>query len=373
MAVRADGRAIALCAAARISPHRAEPDVDLCRSPESHFVSRGVDMTGLCRLLLLAMSLAASSAALAEQRVALVIGNAAEAERSLKAEYWAAAERALAEAKRLKPDHAEVAAFEATLAAAKKARLAPGRVFRDCADCPEMVVIPAGTFTMGSPPTEAERRDNEGPQHRVTIAKPFAMAKYELTFAEWDACDADGGCKYRPGDNGWGRGRRPVTNVSWNDAKQYIAWLSRKTGKTYRLPGEAEWEYAARAGTTTPFATGATISTEQANYHGNYVYGSGQKGVHRGQTVPVGAFAANRFGLHDMHGNVDEWVEDCWNSSYNGAPGDGRAWLSGDCTQRVLRGGSWNANPRHLRSALRGGLPTTGRKGGGFRLARTLD
>jgi len=229
----------------------------------------------------------------------------------------------------------------------------PSPSFRDCPECPEMVVIPAGTFVMGSPSEEKERFSSEGPPRRVTIAQPFALGKYEVTFAEWDACVAVGGCTHRPGDFGWGRGRRPVIQVSWSDAKAYVAWLSRTTGKSYRLPSEAEWEYAARAGTTTPFSTGVSISTDQANYNGHFVYGGGRKGKYLRQTLEVGTFAPNLFGLHDMHGNVREWVEDCWNDSYSGAPADGRPLLTGDCSRRVGRGGSFYHIPGFARSASR--------------------
>jgi len=153
----------------------------------------------------------------------------------------------------------------------------PGDGFKECESCPEVVVVPAGSFTMGSPENESDRRTNEGPQHKVTIGRPFAVGKFAVRFDEWDACVAAGGC-YRPPDQGWGRGRRPVINVNWDDAKAFVAWLSRTTGKTYRLLSEAEREYAARAGTTTPFWWGASISTSQANYNGNYTYGGGAKG-----------------------------------------------------------------------------------------------
>ena len=251
----------------------------------------------------------------------------------------------------------------------------PGRVFRDCAECPEMVVIPAGSFMMGSPAGEEGRYVNEGPVHRVTIAAPFAAGKYEVTFEEWEACVAGGGCGgYRPGDSGWGRGRRPVGNVSWEDGKEYVEWLSKKTGTEYRLLSEAEWEYAARAGTTGPFHFGTTISTDQANYGGNVTYGSGRKGVFRKRTVPVGSFPANRFGLHDMHGNALEWVEDCWHKDYSRAPTDGSARQSGGtCMQRVLRGGSWVNVCMDIRSANRYANVAGTRVGGiGFRVARTL-
>ena len=249
--------------------------------------------------------------------------------------------------------------------------------FRDCAECPEMVVVPSGSFMMGSPSHEELRDDDEGPVHQVTIAVPFAVGVYEVTFAEWDACVAAGGCGgYRPDDEGWGRGRRPVMNVSWEDAQSYVEWLSGRTGHRYRLLSESEWEYAARAGTMGPFHTGSTISTDQANYYGRWSYPGGARnpnGIDRGQTVPVGSFPANGFGLHDMHGNVWEWVQDCWNFSYTGAPNDGSAWESGDCSERVLRGGSWYNEPWFLRSANRSWLNTGNRFNEiGFRVARTL-
>ncbi len=261
--------------------------------------------------------------------------------------------------------------------AARRAQEAerPGREFRDCGECPEMVVVPSGEYTMGSPDGEKGRFREEGPRHRVRIGEAFAVGKYEVTFGEWDACVAGGGCRgYRPDDGGWGRGRRPVIRVSWEDAKGYVEWLSGRTGKGYRLLSEAEWEYVARAGTAGPFHMGSTIGTDQANYDGNYTYGLGSKGRYRKRTIPVGSFLANGFGLHDVHGNVYEWVEDCWHGSYEGAPTDGSAWVSGgDCSQRVLRGGSWGDIPRFLRSANRFRNPTSNRYDDfGFRIARTL-
>jgi formylglycine-generating enzyme required for sulfatase activity len=250
-------------------------------------------------------------------------------------------------------------------------RTADGRA---CPECPEIVVVPAESFTMGSPPDEKDRASDEGPQHRVTIGRPFAVGKFEVTFAEWDACSAKGGCSHRPEDQGWGRGKRPVINVSWNDiTQQYLPWLSRKTGKTYRLLTEAEWEYVARAGTSTPFWWGSSISPGQANYKGNYTYGGGPKGEYRQKTVPVDSFAANPWGLYNVHGNVWEWVQDCWNGSYNGAPRDGSAWTTGDCSRRVLRGGRWSSFPRWLRAASRSGYSTVLRVNVlGFRVGRTL-
>ena len=251
----------------------------------------------------------------------------------------------------------------------------PGRKFSDCEDCPEMVVVPAGSFEMGSPSREKGRSYDEGSVHRVTIAKPFAAGVHEVTFREWDVCRRAGRCAHHPHDRGWGRGERPVINVSWNDAKEYVRWLSRKTGADYRLLSESEWEYAARAGTTGPFHFGWTISPTQANYDGNHKYGSGRKGRYRKRTEPVGSFPQNAFGLHDVHGNVREWVEDCWHGSYRGAPSDGRAWSTGgSCGIRVLRGGSWDNGPTNLRSANRYWLVIGNRfDSTGFRVARTLD
>ena len=257
---------------------------------------------------------------------------------------------------------------------AAKAAWEPGTMFRDCPACPEMVVVPPGEFMMGSLESEAGRRDNEGPVHRVRIERPFAVGVHEVTFAEWDACVSGGGCGgYRPPDTGWGRGNRPVIIVNWDDAEAYVGWLSEETGEEYRLLSESEWEYVARGGTRTPFHTGETISTEQANYNGNYTYGSGRKGRYRARTVAAGSFDANGYGLHDIHGNVWEWVEDCWNDDYRGAPADGSAQESGDCGRRVLRGGSWSDIPRSLRSAFRFRFVSGGRLNiVGFRVARTL-
>lgn len=241
--------------------------------------------------------------------------------------------------------------------------LTVGQRFRDCDDdsCPWMVVLPAGSFMMGSPESEPGREKDEGPQRRVQVAS-FAVGQYEVTFRQWDACVAAGGCKHKPGDEGWGRVQHPVINVSWNDAQQYVKWLSGKTGQTYRLPSEAEWEYAARAGTTTPFAFGERITTAQANFGGS-------------KTLQVGSLAKNAWGLYDLHGNVWEWVQDCWHDNYQGAPDTGRAWGNG-CSgevRRVLRGGGWFLNPDFTRSAYRSGNAPENRYGDtGFRLARTL-
>ena len=183
----------------------------------------------------------------------------------------------------------------------------PGTEFRDCPACPAMVTVPAGSYTMGSPAAEAGRHADEG-QRRVTIEEPFAVGVYEVTFAEWDACAAAGGCRHRPGHGGWGRGRQPVIDVSWDDAQEYVAWLSSKTGEDYRLLTEAEWEYVARAGTTTPFHTGATISTAQANYDGlSAPYGSGVTGAYRGRPIAAGSFRAMRSGCTTSTATWRSW------------------------------------------------------------------
>jgi formylglycine-generating enzyme required for sulfatase activity len=247
--------------------------------------------------------------------------------------------------------------------------LKPGDAFKECAkDCPEMVVVPAGEFIMGSPAGEQGRYDYEEPQHKVVFAKPFAVAKFDVTFEDWDACVAYGDCP-RVSDSGYGAGRQPVINLTWNDAQRYVAWLSRMTGKPYRLLSEAEFEYAARAGTETAYPWGDEIGKNNAR-----CVGCGELASSSGPSR-VGSFAANRFGLHDMHGNVWQWMEDCWHKDYEGAPQDGSAWIDGaDCSRRVVRGGSWVNGPRALRSAMRywnaTNEPNSAR---GFRVGRTLS
>ena len=223
-----------------------------------------------------------------------------------------------------------------------------GRRFKDCVDCPEMVVVPSGSFTMGSPSGEEGRSNDEGPRHLVTIDYPLAVGVYEVTFSEWDACVADGGCGgYVPSDRGWGRGNRPVMSVNWHDVQSYVRWLSSKTDHNYGLLSESEWEYVARAGTDTWYSWGNEIGHNRANCDG-----CGSR-WDDDRTVPVGSFRANGWGVYNMHGNVWEWVQDCWNDSYVGAPVDGSSWEPGDCEAHVLRGGSWNNYPRYLRSASR--------------------
>jgi formylglycine-generating enzyme required for sulfatase activity len=253
----------------------------------------------------------------------------------------------------------------------EKRCLKPKDSFKDCPECPEMVMVPAGSFMMGSPVSERDHDKDEGPQRKVTIARSIAVGKFEVTADEWDSCAAEGKCQ----SSGQiaGRGKHPVVHVSWNDiTNDYLPWLSRKTGETYRLLTEAEWEYAARAGTTTPFSTGPTITPEQANFNGNFTYGGSAKGKNRGETVEVGSFQPNAFGLHDMYGNVWEWVEDCYKNTYSGGPIDGSAAKFGDCNLRVLRGGSWSS-AEGLRSADRGRNSSDLKDNDvGFRVARTL-
>ena len=255
------------------------------------------------------------------------------------------------------------------LTAAAERALKPGDSFRECAkDCPEMVVVPAGEFMMGSPADEKDHYGNENPLHRVTIARPLAVSKFEVTFEQWDACVAVGTCAHVP-DSNMGRGTQPVINVTWDHVQQYVAWFSKMTGRPYRLLSEAEWEYAARAGTTTAYSWGDEIGKNNANCNG-----CGSEWDSR-LTAPVGSFAPNQFGLYDMHGNVWEWVEDCLHTNYEGAPKDGWAWIAqGDCNNRVIRGGSWIGYAVGLRSALRFWFSADDHGTDlGFRVARTLN
>ena len=248
--------------------------------------------------------------------------------------------------------------------------LKPLASFHECAkDCPEMIVLPAGSFRMGSPATEKGRYDNEDPQHEVVLPTPFAVSRFVVTFADWDACVSVGGCPQegRASDAGWGRGTRPVIYVSWDDAQAYVAWLSGMTGKAYRLLSEAEWEYAARAGSTTAYFWGEEIGKNNANCNG-----CGSQWDSR-QTSSVESFKPNDFGLHDMAGNVFQWVQDCYHGNYDGAPDDGSAWISGGCGFRVVRGGSWYSSPELLRSAIRVRFTPNDRYNNlGFRVGRTL-
>lgn len=240
-------------------------------------------------------------------------------------------------------------------------RYKPGETFKDCEDCPEMAALPAGSFFMGSTSLEQGHQTSEGPRHRVTISRTFAIGVKEVTFDEYDACVRDHGC-ITVSDRGWGRGRRPVLNLKLVDVKNYIAWLSETTGQHYFIPSEAEWEYAARAGTETPWNTGDTLITEDANFFNQF-----QK------TVPVGSYAPNGFGLYDMHGNVLEWVQDCMDVGYVGVPNDGSAALGPPCNTRVARGGTYATDHAKTRSATRYSVNESTRYSDtGIRLARSL-
>ncbi|MEY2910873.1 MAG: hypothetical protein RLZZ184_182 [Cyanobacteriota bacterium] len=227
----------------------------------------------------------------------------------------------------------------------------------------EMVYIPGDTFLMGAPKTEEKSLDRERPQHYVKV-KPFYMGKYTITQEQWEkvvyscppvARELNPRPAYFQGD------KLPVERVSWNDAVEFCARLSQKTGQKYRLPSEAEWEYACRAGSAKPFAFGDTITTDMVNYNGNLTYGNAPKGEYRGRTTPVGTFQPNAFGLYDMHGNVWEWCADTWHENYDGAPNDVSAWISEtNQNARLLRGGSWDYNPENCRSAFRGNLNLDG-------------
>jgi formylglycine-generating enzyme required for sulfatase activity len=253
------------------------------------------------------------------------------------------------------------------LAAEAERALRPQASFRECAkDCPEMIVIPAGEFMMGSAATETDRYDAEGPQHKVTIARRFAVSRYDVTFAEWDACVTASRCP-QVGEPDPARRNKPVTSVTWDQAQQYVAWFAEVTGKPYRLPTEAEWEYAARAGTTTAYPWGDEIGEDNANCNGCASAWDGR------ETSPAGSFKPNGFGLYDMAGNVWQWVQDCYHDDYQGAPADGSAWTGGNCKRRVARGGSWVDRPQLLRAALRLSFSTGFRIANlGFRIARTL-
>jgi formylglycine-generating enzyme required for sulfatase activity len=234
------------------------------------------------------------------------------------------------------------------LAVVQEQALKPKDSFRECAKyCPEMVVVPPGEFTMGSPLNEQGRRNDEGPQHKVKLAEPFAVSKYEVTFSEWDACVNYGNCDARVSDSNFGHGSQPLINITWEDAQRYVAWFSKMTGKAYRLLTEAEWEYAARGGTQTAYFWGDDIGKGNAN-----CAACGSRWDDK-QPAAVGSFAANAFGLHDMVGNVWEWVQDCYLDSYNGAPNDGSARTDTDCRDHVARGGSWRFFPQEVRVAAR--------------------
>ena len=241
-----------------------------------------------------------------------------------------------------------------------------GMTLRECSECPKMVAVAAGNFLMGAPESDTDAEPGEKPQRPVVIEKPFAMSKYEVTFKEWEACASEGDCHAVPDDKGWGRENRPVINVSWNDTQDYLKWLRRKTGQSYRLPTEAEWEYAARGGTTARYPWGDQVGGNNANCS---TCGSSWDGQ---QTAPVGSFKPNAFGLYDMAGNVWEWVEDCRkpNGETNRAGSRSQKERSAGC-QRVVRGGSWANSATALRVSEQLNGPATTREDNiGFRVAR---
>ena len=257
--------------------------------------------------------------------------------------------------------------------------LRPGKTFRDCADCPEMMVIPAAAYWQGSEDDSALALSMEKPRRLVTIDEPFATGVHEITMAQWDVCFQDKGCTSQPGDNGWGRANRPVIMVSWNDAEEYAHWLSEKTGQTYRLPTESEWEYFARAGQESDWPSGhPSIVCEFGNVAGaetgfRWQHEACQDGTALG-TTPVGSFRANKFGLYDTIGNVSEWTADCMNLSYIDAPVDGSAWGRGICSSHMTRGGSWITGSKEIRLPARFNLKNGDRNDfTGFRVVRTID
>lgn len=253
------------------------------------------------------------------------------------------------------------------------------RKFQDCTDCPEMVAIPSGVFFMGSPETEAGRKANEGPQWTVSV-DTFAASATEISWTQLNACIADGGCAGNQAavetrNDQWKLGNMPAINITWPEAMAYVDWLNSKVeGAPYRLLSEAEWEYAARADTTTPFHTGETLSSEQANFNGTRIYNGSTKGVWIRRPMPVGHYPPNGFGLHEMHGNVAEWTADCGVQSYLGRTGDAAVYDKEGCRTRAIRGGNWEKVPSYVRSAFRDAYPDTGRDDGiGFRVARDKD
>ncbi|MEO8052966.1 MAG: SUMF1/EgtB/PvdO family nonheme iron enzyme [Acidobacteriota bacterium] len=235
-------------------------------------------------------------------------------------------------------------------------RPTPPQTFRDKlkigGEAPLMMPIPAGRFLMGFPKDEPNQQYYEEPLHEVRISDPFALGVYAVTFDDYDRfCDST--FQAKPDDQNWGRGTRPVINVSWEQAQAYCSWLSEQTGRVYKLPSEAEWEYACRAETVTAFYTGLRITLDQANFNGDYTFNGSAKGEYRKQTVPVGTFSPNPFGLYEMHGNVWEWCQDRWHWNYQSSPLDASPWESEGSKERVLRGGCWSSEPGSLRSAKR--------------------
>ncbi|MBK9251264.1 MAG: formylglycine-generating enzyme family protein [Proteobacteria bacterium] len=288
-----------------------------------------------------------------------------------------------------------VAVLIAPVASAAGRQPKPGARIQECRNCPELVVLPAGTFLMGSPASEPER-DPDEPQHRVTLTRSFAIATKAATWNQWEACARDNWCEaeaidiaLRTNPDGTrikdyrdhGRGNRPAVGMSWHDAQRFVGWLNWKTGSddAYRLPSEAEWEYAARAGSSTAFPWGDAIDYDRGNFgmrgHGERGPYTEGKDVFGDETAPVGSFPPNAWGLHDMHGNVFEWTQDCYEADMAHAPVDGSASTEGDCSVRVFRNGTFTSNPYMQRSARRGApyaATTRGRNYLGFRVAKTL-
>lgn len=259
------------------------------------------------------------------------------------------------------PDYVAPAGTASTVASASGSKYGAGDSFSDCPTCPKMIALPAGTFMMGSESFEEGRAASEGPRHSVTLKRPFAIGATEVTFDQYDACVKALACA-PVADQGWGRGSRPVINVTLDEAMKYVAWLSGTTGHHYFIPSEAEWEYAARAGTESPWNTGDAIISEDANFLSQF-----QK------TVPVASYPPNGFGLHDMHGNVAEMVQDCLDTGYLGVPNDGSAALGTPCTTRIVRGGHFASAHAHVRSAVRLTVTPNSRDvGTGFRVTRAL-
>ena len=231
--------------------------------------------------------------------------------------------------------------------------LRPMHQFKECEQCPEMIVVPEGRSLIGANDGEPGSTSDERPQHEVNFRRPFAVGRFPVTMREWDACVIAKGCNHQPADRSWGRGNQPVIGILWDDAKEYVAWLSRATGRHYRLLSEAEREYVTRAGTMTVYWWGNSFAPSQANCDPELLSASAGDFVAGARPLSVQSFAPNPWGLYQVHGNVYDWVEDCWNENYDGAPSDGSAWLTGNCDRRVLRGGAFSRTAQTARSSAR--------------------
>lgn len=295
------------------------------------------------------------------EKEAAVIAAVKEAKTAIAANQFTKADGAISKLKQLAPSHSELLTIEMSY---EKAKREYNRLTRYVG---KMVTIPSGSFMMGCSPSDNDCENDEKPRHRVTI-NAFKLMESEVTFAMWDKCVSAGGCSQKPKDEGWGRGNRPVINVSYDDiTKQFIPWLNRTTGQRFRLPSEAEWEYAARAGTDTKYSWGNSVGRNNANCQRNC-------NDNFNNTAPVKSFSPNQYGLFDMHGNVWEWTADCWNKNYNSAPSNGIAWTRRYCSRRVVRGGSWNRKPWFMRASHRLGYSSGYRRlAHGFRLAQDIQ